>query len=275
MINIAKNILFLWLIPLISSCSFQQGFSPSQHLISKPIATQQGFELHHLPKGYDQKKVLNEATKTAMAVQKWLNGTTTPLPVRILVFSPKSDTGQSLLINEKHTVKSTGFYHYDDNLIVVVGEANDPRLWTVLRHEVVHRVIAESHASIPPPFWLNEGIAMLFELGIDQSGLPIVSQERRKLARYLINHGNGLNWNRLISHPKIAIPNGKDYARAWSLVSALYNEKRPLRLFLQTKKDVVRSPSDNFKHYLLDKGESIKSFEEKHMNILKIDNFQH
>jgi len=111
----------------------------------------------------------------------------------------------------------------ETGVIVVQGAPDSPRLWITLRHEAAHYALRR-HAGTPPPFWLDEGLACLFEAGLSPSGEPLPSPERLALFRHLLQSRWPGAVDRLLSQSAPERADGAAYARAWAMVFYLYHQ---------------------------------------------------
>jgi hypothetical protein len=217
--------------------------SPLQRAIleprpNEPLLQSAHFSIFRLPNGYDGKAILKETEETASTLLKWLNETNDWEKVAVLVYNPTEPDGKKLLT--KPTDVRSGvkglFFFPPQNTLLLVGAPENPRFWTVLRHEATHATII--HASPHSlPFWLNEGMATLFEGGIDEQGEPRIVPERLRMAKKLASRRKGLCLKSILTKKNPDYRDGKSYAKAWSVLYFLYQTDPQKMAFLITSKE--------------------------------------
>jgi hypothetical protein len=191
---------------------------------ASPLLSSERIELCRAPDGYPQQKIIQEADSILQAVGAWL-GEEKPCPaVKLLVYSPDEPMGREILRLEKNR-QAAGLFRPDLNSIVLAGDPQDPRFWTVLRHEAAHyslqRCLRET-----PPFWMDEGVSCLFESGTDENLQPEKSSKREALACHLAKKRGGFNLKNTLSSSRPAYQDGRAYAEAWTVVSYRYQNHR-------------------------------------------------
>lgn len=201
-----------------------------------PVAASPWFEVYHVPPGVDPKEVLAVADRVAKAVTDWL-GAPRPPRGRLLVFSPK-ESGARSLVGLRRVPHGAGITSVDTRLIVVVAEPGSDRLLDVLCHEVAHDMLL-AWLGRRPAFWIDEGVATLFERGVDAAGRPRPSPERLALCRYLLDSGESPPLEPLVRVERPRLVTGRTYAWCWAVTSCLYlrDPERLARLLKQTAAD--------------------------------------
>jgi len=232
------------------------------YLDNKPIAANNHFSIHRLPPGYDAEEILNEVTLVGKSVRKWLKINPPSTPDRIVILSADEPDGQSLLGKNLHRHQVTGQYLYNNSVLLVTGQVDDPRFLTVLRHEAVHAALNDAQGPKDRiPFWLNEGIATFFEQGANVDIALQTGNERLKFLQYHLARGELLDFAELIDNPVQAEQTGKTYARSWGLIACLYFSGRPIQQYLRGLSQESVNQRALFKQTLLLENESIKNFE--------------
>jgi hypothetical protein len=187
------------------------------------------FKIHRLPAGYDPTAIVTRAEAVADTIRKFLGAANRPEPGRILIFSPAEPEGKFLLKANRARHDCFGRMIRAENILVVVGAVDDPRFFTVLRHEAGHYALASMLPSkTVVPFWLDEGLATLFETGIDNQGQPLPNHERLKMLRYLVKTRFSLGLDALIKPSIPSYVNGSAYAKAYGMLAFIYQNQRPL-----------------------------------------------
>jgi hypothetical protein len=203
-----------------------------------------------------------QADTIVRAVCQWLHAPLPGLHTHIVVFSPdelQDRIGPTIHGRGQNRV---GGLTDQASHIMVVGDPNQVRFWTVLRHETAH--CALQHAAgrpIPLPFWLDEGVACLFEMGVDSAYQPRPNPERVMLLRYLIRTQRSLRLNRFIQKPFFQQSTGQNYTRAWGIVATLYDQGRSLETYIEALPVSSDGQLAHFKNTLLDSNEDLQDFE--------------
>lgn len=257
------SIYLILLLLLLSSCTLPLfETTPAEHhlesyLHHKPVLESDTFDIKRLPPGYDGNKILSQAEETAFAIQQWLRLSSSINPHHILVFSAEEEIGKQFLRSSRSKHKATGFYRQETNTLVIVGTQNDPRFWTILRHEAAHATlygIIDYGEKIP--FWLNEGIASIFEE--DQTN---TTNERLQFIEHLLDEGAELNFKKLVEQGYSTPKTGSAYARSWALVACLKTKQRSVRNYLSEPPSSDATAVALFSHTFLLTGETMEEFE--------------
>ncbi len=155
---------------------------------------------------------------------------------------------------------ATGHYRFAERILLVTGRDDDPRFWTVLRHEAAHAVL---HDTLPDnlyfPFWLDEGVASWLEQGA--GGRAGKNKERLRLLRYLFGKDEPLDFKNLLNTTTPPKKTGATYAHSWGLVACLVAQNRPLQRYFDGLRKKEDRPKHLFRKYLLRPGETIEHFE--------------
>lgn len=268
--NIAIAILIGWVIfPFISGgcrLSLLQTQDEATRLKAfcqgSPQYTSNHVALYRYPPDYHVERILDEADRTVTAIYQWLGIDESPSRVRVLIFSPDEPEGQYWLKRKRHRHNSAGSMFPGENILLVVGDPKNPRFWTVLRHEFAHYALHNMlELNTPIPFWLNEGIASLFETGLDPKGRPLPNRERLQLLQYLSKTRPSLYLKPLIKTFHLGITNGAAYARAWGIVAFLYQNNRCPTAYLKELNHTQEKPLVLFNNHILKTGETLDDFE--------------
>ncbi|WP_041916350.1 DUF1570 domain-containing protein [Desulfocapsa sulfexigens] len=198
-------------------------FVTDEWLQKKAILANDFFAIHRLPAGYNGSLILLQASRIAVSIREWLDLPPPVIPVKILIFSAKEPLGSRFLEQSRTRHQATGYYDPGKQVLVVVGEVDDPRFWTVLNHEISHAVLYSCMpGNIGLPFWFNEGVATLFEGGVENLQ-PRINNERLEYMRYHIDKKRPLDIQGLILLSGSSLDNSSStYARAWAVTAYLY-----------------------------------------------------
>ena len=233
-----KRLLLVCIFGGLVSC---QSISPTQKAVlaprsAQPLLQSSHFKLFRLPDSYDAAAILQESEQTTSILLGWLNGTNKWPKVTILVYSPDEADGRRLLKKTSTTQVKGRYFFPPQNTLLLVGDPENPRFWTVLRHEVTHAAVIHS-SSHTLPFWLNEGMATLFEKGIDKQGNPRIVSERLQMAKKLAKRRKGLRLKTVLIKENPDYQDGKAYAKAWSILYFLYQTapKKTAELIISEK----------------------------------------
>lgn len=220
------------------------------------------FNFHRVSNTEQAKKMGRQADAIVHAVCLWLDLRLPNPNTQIVIFSPEEPDGRRWLRNNGFGKDKAGGMARTDGTIIVVGNASDPRFWTVLRHEAAHHALRQARGSEHIlPFWLDEGIACFFEMGLDSENRPLPNPERRDLLRYLARRRASLHLTSLLRTPAPKMPTGEHYARAWGVVAFLYHQNRSLQTFLQTQPSDPKRSLAHFQATLLHPDQELKDFE--------------
>ncbi len=232
------------------------------YLEEGPLVANNCFSINRLPAGIDGQQLLDQVTMIWKALHLWLAVPFPDAPVQILVFSPDEPAGKQFFFRRSSRHQAAGYYSHDSRVMVVTGAADDPGLFTVLRHEAAHAVL---HYAFPQevdiPFWVNEGVASLFEQGVRGDLIPAANSERLAYIRYMLENNEKLDFASLLASPQKKIRSAEAYARCWGMVSCLYQTKRSVGSYLNRLKEQQEDSQELFLQYLLTSGESVDDFE--------------
>ena len=222
------GLVFLFPIFLIG-CWSGGRFTYPQRPSSPPLAHSTHFSIYALPEGYNAKELLQQSESVLSEIEQWLGEQDLPNePVAVFVYSPTDPKGRTYIDGHSSTknLQVRGNFYRKNNMLLLAGNPRNPRFWTVLRHESAHYALHRYRTTTPPPFWMDEGIACLFENGVTADGEPIPTPERLARAQILAQRKHGLKLAPILSsvHPRVR--DGDAYAKAWALLFFLY-EKYP------------------------------------------------
>ena len=216
---------------LVSGCSVPLVHAPNHErdlrdlLTAPPLLATDMVAIHRLPESCDLARVVREIETTVTAVSQWL-GTPPNRPVlNVLIFARNDPLAQAWRADTHRNHGCTGRLYYGDQdpILLVIGDPCDARFWDVLRHEVTHGEVQAMVGHDLVPFWFDEGMATLFEAGVDQTFTPRFNQERWTLCKHLLRSAKSLHTKRLIRRSKVTYANGDMYARAWAIMAYLYS----------------------------------------------------
>ncbi|GEM_PF-6410710 len=251
---------------LISSCTLplfpdkERDLQP--YLEEGPLVGNDCFSINHLPAGIDGQMLLDHVTMIWKALHLWLAVPFPDDPVRILVFSPDEPEGKEFLLRSSSRHQTAGYYKHDSRVMVVTGAADDPEFLIVLRHEAAHAALRHAFPQeLNIPFWLNEGVASLFEQGVTPELRPVADSERLAYILNMLENNEKLDFPGLLASPLKKIRSARVYARSWGIVSCLYREKRSVKNYLNRLKEQQEDSQELFRQILLEPGESVDDFE--------------
>lgn len=204
---------------------------------------------------------MDEIETTVSAVRQWLHLTTPIEPVCILVLDPNQAEGKYWLSRKQPTPSATGFIVHEANMIVLIGRPDDPVFWNIVRHEAAHFVLMNAcpdYSNIP--FWLDEGIATLFETGLDADGRPLPNPHRLQCLHHLSRTRRSLYIKRLVSVASPRYQTGHAYARAWGIMTYLYQTQRQPVDYLHALASQGTSMG-LFEQHILAENETLMDFE--------------
>jgi hypothetical protein len=196
---------------------------------TSPILESQEVTLYRLPSAGDPARVAREVKGTAAAIEHWLGMPAELLEIGIAILSPDDPLARPWRAETNSNNGCAGRMYYHSNLLVVIGDPNSPRFWPVLRHEAAHAILhgIVGHHNIA--FWFDEGVATLFESGVDGSLMPRPNPERLALAKYLVQTRHSLGLKRILYRDTPGSATGHSYARAWACVAYLLSQGIDLR----------------------------------------------
>ena len=168
------------------------------------------FSIRALPPGVDAARILSEIETTMTAVANWLGPLEKSNRIHLFANLPQA-TGEE---------KNSGHFFPKENILTLTGDPKDERFWDILRHEAAHAALRQCGIN-SPPFWLDEGIATLFEAGTDLEKIQN-NPRRRPLALYLLNRRGGLHLSSILTQSQPRSKNGVAYTKAWSVLLVLY-----------------------------------------------------
>ena len=226
-----------------------------------PCHTSAYFTWFQVPCPQQADYLIQQADDVVSAVFQWLECDRPVKPIRLLILSPHEPAAQVWL--KKHSIRHevAGQTIYADNLLVMVGDPNHPRFATVLRHEAAHFAFYGAASVQTMPFWLSEGVACLYETGVDQNGHPRPNPERLALLRYLARTRSSLGLKNLIKKQH-AQGNGMNYARAWGIVAYLCQTDGSVNKYLHTLRTANEKPLTLFENTFLNSDEGITAFDQ-------------
>jgi len=196
------------------------------------------------------------------AVFKWLSYDQPVEPACLLVFSPRRPEGRAWLKYGPGTRDYAGATSEAGRIMVVVADPHSARFWTILRHEAAHfalrAVVGPGRA---PPFWLDEGVACLFEPGVDAENRPKPNPERLKLLRYLARTRRMLHLKTVLNRESLSQASAREYARAWGIVAYLYHQQRAVNACLQTLPEAGQAYR-HFEDTILRPDQTLEGFEQ-------------
>jgi len=208
-----------------------------------PVDSSSAIQVQRLPSGWDSRRLVREASAVGDAVRGWLQPDGDGHKGLLCVFSPDEPEGKALLRSWREPAGSPAgrvLQYETARLIAVVGSFDDPRFWTILRHEVAHdATLAVLTGVEKPPFWLAEGIATLFEVGVETDGMPQGNPERSAMISYLLKRDGYLKLDSVLKRSEPVVQNGAAYARAWCVVRHLYRHHREVFKALATTPDTI------------------------------------
>ncbi len=210
-----------------------------------PVDSSSSIQLQRQPSDWDSRRIVREASTVADAVRDWLQPGCTGHKGLLCVFSPDEPEGKTLLQSWREPAGNAAgrVLQYETvRLIAVVGSFDDPRFWTILRHEVAHdAALALLPGAEKPPFWLAEGIATLFEAGIGPEGMPQDNPERAAMISHLLERDGCLKLDSVLKRSEPVDQKGAAYARAWCVMRHLHRHHREAFRDLVTSAD-ARTP---------------------------------
>ncbi len=254
-------------LPLIPAKDTEAYLDLEHYLAVKPLYQRGNIYIQRLPAGFDGEKILDAAEEAIFSARQLLDGVKVKEPVYMVLFSSEEATGNALIRENRAKHQATGFYKSEKNILVVVGNTNNQRFWTIVRHEMGHTVLYETAGpDTVIPFWLNEGIAISAEMS--GLALPMKKNDRWLYIRYLFEKKEPLNFRQLIKKGNAVPSNGSSYARSWALVRCLQLKKRPIQKYLLALAQRTNTEQELFSQELLLTGETIENFEKSCQNIL-------
>lgn len=189
-----------------------------------PVTTHGQVTLHCLPETYDPSQVAHVIDTTTIAVSQWLGEPSEPIHMRVILLEPNDPMANPWQRNTEQNHGCTGRTYYREDVLLIIGHAQTARFWSVLRHEVAHAVVHRLVGHHRIAFWFDEGVASLYEAGVDQSLQPVPNAERKTVAQYLARTRHSLHLKRLIQRDSPALADGHTYARAWAGVAYLHSQ---------------------------------------------------
>ncbi len=252
-------------VPLMTSgCSPSVRHSHNDALKSlksaSPVLATDHTTLYCLPDSCDPSRVIREIETTAAAVTQWL-GPNHQLPnIHVAILHSDDPLAQGWRANTQYNHGYTGRMYYQDNLLLVIGDPAHDRFWSVLRHEVSHATVHSLIGHHTIAFWFDEGVATLFEMGVDQAVMPKPNLERRALCQYFIQTRHALGLRRVIYTDSLPMATGNSYARAWASVAYLYHQDVDLKSYVQAVQQGVPNKTA-FNDHVLGQGVSLAALE--------------
>ncbi len=202
-------------------------------LATSPIGATQCTTLHCLPSTYEPSRVMDEIEVTGAAVLQWLAPNNERPHVHVAILAPEEPRAEYWQTHVKASHGHTGRFYHQANLLLVIGDPNQSRFWQVLRHEAAHAVLEGLVGAHDTVFWFNEGVASLFEMGVDQALDPSLNRERRAQCTALIDGDRMPGLRTLVTRRSMPTASGKSYARAWACAAYLYHQKKDLGPYIQ------------------------------------------
>lgn len=198
------------------------------------------------PTAASSMRLVTEAEKTIKAVQSWIPQSSQSPKVRLVIYGPDEPEGSSFLRAIGTKQRAAGFFKTADHTVLLVGDSDDPRFWTVLRHEMAHYALRAS-AKKELPFWLDEGIATYYESGVSSSGVPLENPERLRLASYHSSSRGGLRLSGLLNSHSPKYQDGLAYAQAWAVTRYLYKQhKQETANWVRSGENLTPFPAGRF-----------------------------
>ena len=182
--------------------------------------------VHRVPDQVDAVRLAGEIRQVSEAVQTWLGADemAPAPPLAVLVFGSGTPEGRTLRRTMRSSESHAGLFLPRQRILAIAADSDGPELWRVVRHEAAHagfRAVWPPEAP-PPPFWLDEGVASLFESGVAEDGVPRPNAHRRDMLRYLLRTRGRLHLKSVLTRPRPAIADGAAYARAWGVLHLLH-----------------------------------------------------
>ena len=210
----------------------------------------------------DPSALIDVIETTASVVSQWLGEPAEPASICAIVLEPNDPMAHHWQREIDQNHGCTGRTYHDEGVLLLIGRASDKRFWSVLRHEVAHAVIHSLVGQRADALWFDEGVASLFETGVDQNLNPKPNSERLGVAQYLARTRRSLHISRLIQQNNRSLATGNTYARAWACVAYLHDHGLDPRGYLSAIQSGI-APKSAFETHMLQPGQTLDAFDQE------------